>query len=240
MPDNRDQLDRLLDSALATYADPGPDSDFEGRILSRMANERIPAPRRRWLKWAVALPVAAALVLFLSLSGVWRVQMTPSSPQARNLRQPSASTPGEVAEKERAESGMSRQRPAVAKARHTLDGANGPTEVVPCYKPLPSSCETTSSQPQRPAPMRRSDALLRKPNLHRVELAARSAPLPKLEIYPTPQPLSSQEEALVNFAAHAPQSERESLLSGQEQSDAPLRIAAIEIQPLEPPASGAN
>jgi len=46
---NSDELDLLLDSALATYADPGPGSGLEQRILTRISAETAPAPRRRRL-----------------------------------------------------------------------------------------------------------------------------------------------------------------------------------------------
>ena len=76
MPD-KDDLDLLLDSALSTYADPGPDAglgaNFEQRVLARIAAaqtspERKQAPRRTWLPWAIALPLAAGLVLLLLLA----------------------------------------------------------------------------------------------------------------------------------------------------------------------------
>ncbi len=55
----KDELDSLLDAALVTYADPGPDSGLEQRILARISAENFaasaPAPRRRWLPWGIAL-----------------------------------------------------------------------------------------------------------------------------------------------------------------------------------------
>ena len=68
MPE-QDELDLLVQSALASYADPGAESGLEGRILARIAAEGAPVARRRWLPWAIALPVAAGLLLLLLLSG---------------------------------------------------------------------------------------------------------------------------------------------------------------------------
>lgn len=192
MPDNRDELDRLLDSVLATYADPGPDSGLASRILSRLAAEAGPAPRRRWLPWVIALPAAAVLLLFILLSGPETNHRAVAPKQAR----------------------VSQQPPAAPQAAN---------------RPAPSA-----------APIRRAGTPLGKPRPRRAALAAHWAPLPKLDFFPTPQPLSPEEQALVEFAAHASKSDRESLLKAKEQADAPLRIAAIEIKPLEPPASGAN
>jgi hypothetical protein len=63
-------------------------------------------------------------------------------------------------------------------------------------------------------------------------------PLPKLDVFPTPQPLTREEQALVQFAARAPVAEREALLEEQQKHDAPLTIAAIKIQPIELPELG--
>ena len=76
--------------------------------------------------------------------------------------------------------------------------------------------------------------------LHRIYRAARSAALPKLDVFPTPQPLTPAELALVTFAAHASEAERKSFIAAQKQADAPLRIAAIEIPPIESPDKGTN
>lgn len=190
MQDERDQLDRMLDSALATYADPGPDSGLERRILSRIANEAAPAPRRRWLAWAIALPVTASLLLFMLVLRPWTNQPS-TTPEANASRQP----------------------------------------VQP----------STASRPAaRPTPVRRSKASVHRPRLPGKALAAASTRPPKLNIFPSPQPLSPEEQSLVNFAVHAPQSERESLMAAQSEADAPLRITAIEIKPLEPPAAAPN
>jgi hypothetical protein len=64
--------------------------------------------------------------------------------------------------------------------------------------------------------------------------------LPKLDVFPSPQPLSPEEKALVSFAARAPEPVRQALIDAQTQADAPLNIAAIEIQPLDPPDQGGN
>jgi hypothetical protein len=63
--------------------------------------------------------------------------------------------------------------------------------------------------------------------------ASRTVALPKLDVFPTPQPLTAEEQALVAFAVRAPESERRSFIEAQKQAEAPLRIAAIEIPPLD-------
>ncbi len=91
MPEN-DELDLLLDSALATYADPGPNSGLEQRVLAgleaaRRSGEHHPrafAGTRRWLPWAIAVPVAASL-LILWLSST-RFVRTPATQPRTSLR----------------------------------------------------------------------------------------------------------------------------------------------------------
>ena len=204
MPDDRDELDRLLDSALATYAGPSPDSGLEQRILSRIAAETHATSRRRWLAWAIALPAAAILLLFAGLS-IARQTHTPhlASQQGHISPQPLASPNQQTEEKQ---------------GNVLYQG-------------------TTSVVPKKHSKGRWALAPEGTPHPRRVPQAE---PLPKLAIFPTPQPLSPQEQALVNFAAHATAPERESLIAAQVQADAPLHISAIQIEPLQPPAAGAN
>lgn len=71
--------------------------------------------------------------------------------------------------------------------------------------------------------------------------------LPKQEVFPTPRPLSPEEQALVDFAARATVAERRSFVEAQAQpqpdkpiSIAVIHIAPIEIRPLDSPQPGAN
>jgi hypothetical protein len=203
---NREELDRLLDSALGTYGDPGPGSGLEGRILRRMAADGAEKPRRRWLWWAIALPAAACLLLLMVLSGLRHLHTSPVSTQAGTLRQPSGPALGEAAENGGTPGRSWREGRAGAKARHPMDGVNGPTEVVPCYEGSPSArvaapCESAGLLAQRLA---RGDASLHKPGSRHGILAAGPARLPKQDIFPTPQPLSPQEQALALYAARKP------------------------------------
>ena len=78
-----DHLDRMLDSSLSSYGDPGPDTGMESglaeRILARVSSEQRSdrsAPRwhSRFLLWA-ALTVAAGLLLTLS---IWKPAGSPA------------------------------------------------------------------------------------------------------------------------------------------------------------------
>jgi hypothetical protein len=59
------------------------------------------------------------------------------------------------------------------------------------------------------------------------------APLPKLDVFPTPRPLTAEEQALAVFISHASDAERKALIESQKQFQAPISIAAIRIPPLE-------
>ncbi|HEX5423947.1 MAG TPA: hypothetical protein VFW94_10385, partial [Candidatus Acidoferrales bacterium] len=199
------------DSALATYADPGPDSGadrgLEQRILTRIAAERHGPTRRRWLAWAVGLPAAAILLLFAGLS-IARRTYAPSP----------ASQQGHISSQH-----LPRWNQQAAEKRGN-DLYQGTTSVVP----------------KKHSKEQRALASEAAPHSRRAARAAQAERLPKLDVFPTPQPLSPEEQALVIFAADANKSERESLVIAQQQANAPLHIAAIHIKPLQPPAAGAN
>lgn len=69
------EFDLLVRSALATYAEPASESDLVHGILARVAAESAPAPARRWLPWAIALPVAAGLLMLAFLFGSRQMHM---------------------------------------------------------------------------------------------------------------------------------------------------------------------
>ncbi|MDE3186780.1 MAG: hypothetical protein KGM96_04560 [Acidobacteriota bacterium] len=181
----------MLDSALTTYGDPGPDSGLEQRVLARVAATGTPRPHRRWLRWAIALPVAACLLIL-----VMSKPKISHSPDAHSTGVTQASEPA-----------AARPEPQLA---------------------------------LQPASASRGELAARKSRPHSVAVAAKKAPLPKLDVFPTPQPLTPQEQALVAFATQAPAPERKALLEMQKQMSEPIRIAAIHIPPIEPPAPGAN
>lgn len=197
MPE-KDDLDLLLGSALATYADPGPESGLEDRILAALAaGEASPVrsrPRRRWLPWTIAIPAVGLLLLWLALPKAMHAPAT--VPQiARQLAGPTQSAPAAPA-------------PEIARKP-----GSGPRH-------LPHSTQ----------PGQRTS----------VVESVRKAPPPKLDIFPTPQPLTAEERALAAAATTAPDPTRQALMATQKQPDAPLSIADLEIPPLVPPDGGKN
>jgi hypothetical protein len=89
-------------------------------------------------------------------------------------------------------------------------------------RPLPKIANTTHHVARAPRSNRPSENTTR----------------PRLDIFPAPQPLSPQEQALVAIATAPSDSARENLLASQRQLDAPLQISAIEIPPITAPDEG--
>ncbi len=194
-----DHLDRMLDSSLSSYGDPGADAGTESglaeRILARVSSEQTSdysAPRRhsRFLLWA-ALPAAACLLFAFLL-------LKPAGPgathQSASLPQPASTSRGSKA---------------------------------------PSTANITSAQRTLPIARHRTQP-------RPTTAVAKSAAPPKLNVFPLPQPLSPEEQALYAFATQVPEKQRQAILDEQKNVDAPLNIAAIHIQPLEEIDTGKN
>jgi hypothetical protein len=125
-------------------------------------------------------------------------------------------------------------------SRHTRP-LIGHVDQTPWQQHTPANAGgSNASTASRTAATRRAKAPLVQPSPRMAAVTAKAAPLPKLDVFPSPQPLSPEEQALVDFAAHAPKSELKALADAQSQVDAPISIAAIQIQPLEPPDQGEN
>jgi hypothetical protein len=184
-----DDLDLLLDSALETYAESAPSPSLEERILARVqiriAAEPAMVPRRRWLPWVIALPMAAALLLFVFL-------MAP--------------------------------RPQLHQIAHATSA--------------PSTGATGSAAAPRPATVHRAKTRVPLHSGKPGDFAKSSVPQPKLDVFPTPQPMSAEERALALVATQTPMPLRKALVEAQIRDDTPVRIAATHIPPLESPDQG--
>ena len=211
MPE-KDELDLLLDSALATYADPGADSGLEQRVLTAVgaarAAQAAPAkPSRRWLPWAIAIPVAAGLlILWLSIGKTVHAPSTQPQFAAHPNSPVNASQTAETSEPAHP------KHASGAKAHRVVAAVTAPFSFAQGrLKPCPDTqlrCGTTSH--------------------------------PKLDRFPSPAPLSAEERALVAVADAGPPSQREALIESQQHIDAPLSIAALDIPPLAALGEGKN
>lgn len=194
------EFELLLRSALATYAEPASDSDLVHGILVRVAAEGVPAPARRWLPWAIAIPVAAGLLALVFLFGTRHMHIPAQDGNQAHISQRPFDTTARTGS------------PATPNSPATRDLSRTPRANAGVMRPRP-----------RPA-----------------LITAKSEPMPKLDVFPTPQPLTPAERALVAFAVRAPESERQSFIGAQEHFQEPVKISAIEIQPIDSPDKGGN
>lgn len=67
--------------------------------------------------------------------------------------------------------------------------------------------------------------------------ASQPQPLPKLDVFPTPEPLSPEEQALLDFAKHGPPQVQRAVVEDQKHWDDPIIVADLQNQP---PQSGSQ
>jgi len=155
-----DELDRLLDAALASYAKVDPRPGLDERILANLRSEHPVA--RAWWHWGLATAVAAILVvLTLSLRSGWLHPAVANHPVA--------------------------DRPI----------SNRPQNLSP---PNPAPEAQQASDGDRNAVPRPTPRVLRSRAL-RHEGGPKN---PKLDQFPSPQPLSAEEIALAQYVRNFP------------------------------------
>ena len=153
-----DDLDGLLDSALAKYAAVEPRAGLEQRILASIRIEQARSPRRPWWQWGLVATTLALVVLALS----WRYGK-PSRPITTSQSQPSTLAP-----------------------------------------PKPIEQTATATTAQQAAQQRR----LPRRVVHRVQSETIVAANPKLDQFPSRQPLSAEEIALAEYVKNFPKEAR--------------------------------
>ena len=99
-----------------------------------------------------------------------------------------------------------------------------PAPVVPAALPSAAPAMTHLASP-RPHPV-----FTRHPR--------HPAALPRQDVFPTPEPLSAEEKALMVFADQTPQSVQKSVLERQKHLSDPISIAALQIRPLDSDTTG--
>ncbi len=155
----QDELDRVLDAALAKYAAVEPREGLEDRVLANLRSERIRVPDRAWWRWSVMAALAAMVIVAVTLA--WRSGRPPHLVVANH---PSAATG---------------------------TGKAPATQVV-------SKGEGNQVHLQERGAIRRAAA--RRPRSN-VVIASN----PKLDQFPSPQPLSEQEKLLQAYVAEYPE-----------------------------------
>jgi hypothetical protein len=168
--ENNDDLDRMIDSALAGYSSAQPLAGLEERVLNRV---RLSA-RRRVIAWAVAGAVVASLVVAAIFVRMPRVPAT---------------------------------------AIHDTAAVETPAPPRPVL------------QESQVAPKRRWGRAATKG-------AEPPRPLPKLEAFPVPTPLTAEERALLALVEHHPD-EAMRLVAKRRESNKPIEIDPIQIAPIQ-------
>ena len=187
MPE-RDKIDQLIDTALASYAEPR--AGLEQWMLARMATDASRSSRRGWLLMAIAVPVFGALMLMIYLAP----------------RAPHAQPPSQIVSTSRGPS-------------TTPSGEHSVGRLV--TEPAPHVVQSSGSS----HPIRHRDQDV---DGHTNNPVTR----PKENIFPRPQPMTAEEQAMTRFAAEASESDRKALIEAQRRVDEPLNISAISIVPL--------
>ena len=154
----QDELDRMLETALAKYAATEPRPGLEDRVLAHLQSERTPMPVHAWWRWSVAAGLA---VVILAVALAWRS---------------GKSSPLVVADHSTAQMRGTKEPPK-------QPASNSEQGLVPSVEPRPARNKT--GHHHRPS----------------VEIAIP----PKLDQFPSPQPLSEQEIALARYAHQFPQ-----------------------------------
>jgi hypothetical protein len=206
MPDHksndRDELDLLLDSALATYADPGPSPNLRSRILPATTQRRRGELLAGWTIWAVpALAAMLAVVILIERHEHGKRTDAPISVRLSPI--PHAPQ-------------LARQEPIIHSPVTKLETTRDALHTN--LRRTPTTISASTSKPEG---------------------------LPKEEVFPTPTPLSPQEQAVVSLVNRdSPDSkdlaQQLTRAAPQGQPTEPLRIAAIHIPPLNPPDNGNN
>ncbi len=162
-----DDLDRVLDAALAKYAAVDPRTGLEERVLAHVRTAPPQPPRRMWLQWSLAAGVV--VIAFVAVLG-WRSRHAP--------------------------------HPVIA---------NRPPVTIQS----PSIQEVNSAAHSRAKVAAPKHASIRKSLVHPV-LAAKAVAHPKLDQFPSPQPLSTEEIALAQYVKNFP---KEAQLVAQAQEE---------------------
>ena len=128
----RDELDRVLDAALAKYAAAQPRQGLEERVLANLRAERAQVANRAWWGWGVMALTAAIVIVAITFA--WRSGERPHPLVADRLpiRTPSVERPGpRVAEKTGAnnvhpQASSPAIRPTTHRVRHKVGEPGNP------------------------------------------------------------------------------------------------------------------
>jgi hypothetical protein len=106
------------------------------------------------------------------------------------------------------------------------------TPRIPEVARTPAPARTVA-QAKPPAPWARNASVTTVPKRSPHFAVVKSQPLPKLEVFPTPTPLSPQEEALAAFVKYGPPAVQRAVIEDQKHWDDPIIVADLREQPVQ-------
>jgi hypothetical protein len=166
---NNGELDRIIDSALATYSGADPLTGLEERVLYRV--QAAEAGRRRVLGWAAVIAVAASVVMAVIIVRVPRH----SEPKTYVVGIPAVTRPVPVAEKPRA--AMNHR----AKSRTLRSRALPQQEQFPAALPITAEERALVALAEHPKEAEDAFAELRKQSDAPIEIRAIQIPPLRLD-----------------------------------------------------------
>jgi hypothetical protein len=183
----QDELDRMLDAALAEYSATEPRAGLEERVLANLRAERARIPDRAWWRWGPA-GALTAVVLVVALALALR-SGKPSPPQI--VQHPSTIE----------------QSPNVPQM--SIVAKDGHPAVQPMIRPT------------------------RTEGGHRAAAVAEANP--KLDVFPSPRPLSEQERILESYVN---QFRQEAVLIARARSELEIRDQQEEMRDADEGQNG--
>ena len=112
-----------------------------------------------------------------------------------------------------------------------------PALQVSSLHPSPPIAQSSRIDPTTRSPLPDWRPGRARSRMHAPAFRARKA-LPKLDLFPTPQPLTAEEQALVAVAAHSTPPQRRAIAEQEARNMVPLKISAISIPPIETTVEG--
>ncbi len=155
----QDELDRILDAALAKYAAVEPRQGLDQRVLANLHAERARVANRAWWRWSVA--ALAAAIVIVAITFAWR----------------------------------SGERP------HPLVADHLPIRTPRMEQPGPRAAAKTGANNVHP----QASSLAIRQATHRAGHKVVEPAGPKLDQFPSAQPLNAQERALARYVSEFPQ-----------------------------------
>jgi hypothetical protein len=202
-----ERMDELIDAALRSYAEPGEIP--AARVVAARVMERARSEGRRfgWWGWGVA-----AACLLVALVGAMLMM--------RGARVP------EIAWVPRAPGVSEAVRRAEAEAHPSSSANTARLKLCPDIE----ACEGDSGSLRAMTGLRPGG---RTGVGRRLIEAQTVTTLPKMEVFPTPRPLTAEEQTLMAFTEQATPTVKKQFVEGEKHLGDPIAIAELKIRPLD-------